>query len=303
MANILLIDAMPLIYQNFMAMKRFSTKSGIPTGLRFGFMRSMRSYTTKLNADRVGICFDLPGQVKKAEGVEEYKANREFTAEKQEMYDQIPHLREMLSLTRYAQIQAEGFEADDVIAHLARRYAAANHTVYIITPDNDLLQLVGPNVKIWMPPKSKNKAWFKDEQYSLDNFGVYPNQLLHYRSIVGDTSDNLKGLTTQSVTREKIATYIRENVEGGITVEQFVDVYLPTVLTLISPEVPDPVEVYQRNYHLMSLHDPDNLEIKKGKKDNDSLRALLQSLEMKSLVPAVGKFTGVEESGLPAEEG
>jgi len=302
MANILLVDASPLIYANYNAMKRFKTKLGEPTGLRFGFMRSMRSYVEKTQADRVAICLDLPGEVKKAEGIAEYKANRTWTPEKEEMYAQVPQLMEMLSYTRYATASAKGYEADDVIAHLAKKFAKANHQVYIVTPDNDLLQVVANNVRIWMPPKkeNKNKAWFKDDLYCLDHFGVPTDQLLWFRALIGDKSDNLRGAVHVRYT-EKLAEFFRDEVEE--------DTPAKAMLHLLnyahSPWLRDQWEkIFEQNIEIMRLHDPEpgELNIVKGRKDPDTLRKLFYDLEMKSLVAHVGKYTGIEEPGLDAAE-
>lgn len=302
MANILLVDASPLIYSNYNAMKRFKTKAGEPTGLRFGFMRSMRSFVEKIQADRVAICLDLHGPVKKAEGVSEYKANRAWTEDKAEMYNQVPNLLELLSYTRYAQASARGYEADDVMAHLARKFSAANHQVFMVTPDNDLLQLVNEKVKIWMPPKkavNKNKAWFKDEDYCVDQFGVYPEQLLYYRSLVGDTSDNLAGCVVSKYKRD-IPIHFRRLERDASTLaikEMILD--LPGRFL-----VKGWLGRFDRNMKIMRLHDPavGELKIEKGKKDADALRKAFYALEMKSLVAYVGKFTGVEEPGLGTTE-
>jgi len=301
MANMLLVDASPLIYSNYNAMKRFKTKAGVPTGLRFGFMRSMRSYVEKTEADRVAICLDLPGKVKKAEGVSEYKANRGWTPEKEEMYEQVPDLLELLSYTRYALVSAVGYEADDVLAHLARKFSAKNHRVYIVSSDNDLLQLVNEKIRIWMPPKkeNKNKPWFKDEGYCVDQFGVFPEHLLFYRALTGDTSDNLKGCVPKKWHKD-LAEHFRKLERDASTRDVCAMIMsLPAVYVHN-----DWMEVFEKNMEVMRLHDPaaDELKIEKGKKDPDSLRKAFYTLEMKSLVPHVGKFTGVEEPGLGTTE-
>ena len=302
MANILLVDASPLIYSNFNAMKRFKTKAGEPTGLRFGFMRSMRSYVEKTKADRVAICLDLLGVVKKAVGVPEYKANRVWSKDKEEMYDQIPNLLEMLSYTRYAQVQAEGYEADDVIAHLARKFEVGNHDVFIVSPDNDLLQLVSKRVRIWMPPKkeNKNKAWFKDEDYCMSYFGVKPEYLLYFRALTGDSSDNLKGCVKSKYV-ENLAHIFCEKLKKNYTTRQIREemMHMPGHYFIDGW-----LKVFKRNMHVMRLHDPvpGVLRIKKGKKDPTALRELLLKLEMKSLIPYVGKYTGIQEPGLDIKD-
>lgn len=148
MARLLLIDASPLIYANYAAMGHFSTKAGIPTGIRYGFLRSVRSYAEKLKADRVCVVYDHPSAVLKASQVESYKADRVTTEGKLKMWSQIPDLKELVKLTRWAQAEAEGFEADDVIGHLAREFAKQGHDAFIVTPDNDMLQLISDRIHI-----------------------------------------------------------------------------------------------------------------------------------------------------------
>lgn len=283
MSTILLIDASPLIYANFAQVGHFSTKAGEPTGVRYGVTRSIRSYADKVRADKVCVVFDKPGAVLKAAGVESYKSDRVVTDEKRSMWDQIPALRELLSLTRWAQADADGFEADDIIGHLARLYSAAGHTIYIVSPDNDLVQLVSPLVKVWMPPKGKGKAWFKDNQYCLDHFGVYPHALLHYRAVVGDKSDNVSGLGSGK-DFEKTWQALCNSLEDGrkTSPDQFVAQF---------PELPDEAK-YRQNYNLMSLHDPgDAMVIQKGLKDAAALSALFERLEMKSMLNFVDDLT------------
>jgi len=265
-------------------------------------MRSMRSFVEKTQADRVAICLDLPGKVKKAEGVDEYKANRGWTPEKKEMYEQVPDLLDLLSYTRYALVSAIGYEADDVMACLARKFSAADHRVFMVTPDNDLLQLVNEKVKIWMPPKravNKNKAWFKDEEYCLDQFGVYPEQLLYYRSLVGDSSDNLAGCVVSKHKRHIAGYFCRlERDSSTLAIKEMI-LDLPGRYL-----VKGWLERFDRNMGIMRLHDPaaGELKIEKGKKDPDLLRKAFYALEMKSLVAHVGKFTGIKEPGLGTTE-
>lgn len=282
MANILVIDASPLIYANFSKVGHFSVqngpRTGEPTGLRYGFLRSVRSYAEKTKADRVVICYDRPGQVLKATGQASYKADRVFTDDKAKMFEQIPALKEMLGFTRYAQAEAEGFEADDIIGHFARMFAAAQHDVFIVSTDNDLLQLVSPRIRIWMPPKKSEKAWLKDEKYCQQNYGVKPNVLLHYRALVGDPSDNIKGCGSGAVFERRMQDICNGVVEPTCSPEEFIERHLVGA-------APDLHQQYQSNYHLMRLWEPgDALKITKGSKDPTRLGQLLEELEMKSML-------------------
>jgi len=192
--RVLLVDASPLIYANFDALNHLSSRvTGESTGLRYGFTRSVRSYESRLEVDKTIICFDLMGPVRKAEGITEYKSDRIWTAKKQEMYDQVPDLRELLSLTKWTQVEAEGYEADDVIGTLARKLAEKDADIFIVSPDRDLWQLVTDRVVIFNPKAKIKKEWFIGQDDVERHFGVPPDILLHLKALTGDKSDNLSG--------------------------------------------------------------------------------------------------------------
>jgi DNA polymerase I len=294
--NILILDASPLIYATFNSVGHFCTKAGEPTGLRFGFIRSLRSYAEKTNADKVIVCYDTPAPVKKAEGVETYKATRTWTAEKQTMYDQIPALKEMLALTRYTQVETPGYEADDIVGHLANRLSDQGHNIYIVTTDNDLCQLVSHErrIKLWMPPKGKEKAWFKDHDWIKNEFGVEKG-LLNWRALEGDTSDNIPG--AWEIKPTKPARTRLAQTHDGMTQSQRDNPqeYLRIMKTAAQSadsfaEINE--ERFLANRNLMTLHSPPELTITKGAKKTAELRELFERLEMKSLVDKTGQFTG-----------
>lgn len=298
MEHVLVIDASPLIYRVFSSIGHLATSKGEPTGLRFGFLRSVRSYQNKLKADKVAIVFDSKGPVKKAEGVKEYKANREFTDDKATMYGQVPALREMLSLTKWAQLDAPGYEADDIIATLARTKALRGDRVTIVSPDNDFLQMVGAWINIFKPGSSKEKT--KDQLLSrkhvLDRFGVEPFQLLAYRAIVGDVSDNLSGAFSE---KSDIANSFRKKVEGRKTCIDRGNFwsYMEAVL---GPELTAKMrtreEVINRNLQVMELVNVPGVQVKKGEKDLDKLEALFFELEFNSMFKYLNEICGVQNA-------
>lgn len=311
MANILIVDASPLIYSNWNALgKKFSTPEGELTGLRFGFLRSIRSYAEKTRADRVAICYDTPEPVKKAALVDDYKANREFTPDKAEMYAAVPALKRLLSYTRYAQCEAPGYEADDIVGHLARKFAAGGHDVYVVSSDNDLCQLLDDRIKIWMPPKkeSKNKPWFKDERFVLTTYGVLPCQLTFWRALWGDDSDNIlpaiSVAKSQAWTKESVRNQLAAEIRQLFTKMDVLD--LPEVMKIVRQRLAGMATVdevrFAQNFEVTRLHDPDNLVITKGEKSVTKLRAELDRLAIRSMIPHISSLTGVDIPGLPVEE-
>jgi len=290
--TILLIDASPLIYSNFNSIGFLESGNGEPTGLRYGFLRSTRSYTEKNQADRTVLCFDLPGLVKKAEGHSTYKSNRVWTEEKNKMYGQVPELREMLSLTKYTQADAEGYEADDVIGSLARQMESQGHLVVIVSPDNDMAQLVSENVLIFDPKAKRKTEMYKGPLEVYRDLGVWPEHLLHFRALTGDKSDNLAGPLTGEGWKVKLRAEFAKMPKERVGRDTFINEWWPKMDESL-PMWTDPgLEMYRTNYHLMSLHDPENLNIKKGARDKEQLSTLFDRLQFKSMKKFLDNIAG-----------
>lgn len=298
MARILIVDASPLIHATFNQVGHFSVQAGPnagePTGLRYGVLRSLNAYARDTRADKIAVCYDSK-KVKKAEGVEHYKADRVWTEEKANMWSQVPALKEMLRLTRFSQVEAEGFEADDVVATMARRLAAQGHSAIIVTTDNDLCQVVNSkgNIHLWMPKKKSDKAYFKDEAWISHTFGVSKG-LLPWRALVGDTSDNLpSAINPVSASKASITTILRHR-HGLMTDAQLgsVDLYWEELqANNLDEEVNQ--ATFRQNYDIMTLHDcKDQITITKGERNPEALRELFERLEFKSMMDKIPELTG-----------
>lgn len=308
--NVLLVDAMPLVYSNFAKVGSLSVQSGphagTPTGLRFGFLRSVHSYKKRLQADRVVIAWDTFAPIIKAEGAETYKEGRSEEIElgltggkkvnKKEMYDQIPDLKEMIGLTSWVQVELDGFEADDLIGHYARELSSAGHNIFISTTDNDLCQCVSDRVKIFLPKNEKQgrkKDGFKDLDWVRNEFGGPTGvQLTLYRAIVGDKSDNLPGVAGSlgfdlSNHRSKIATCICQT--GATSPGQVITALTMAGEHMLAGEIGNLMEEFERQFKIMSLHSPENgtIRVRKGIKKPDQLRELFQKLEFNSMMKEI----------------
>jgi len=177
-------------------------------------IRALRSYQKELNADKVVVCWDRPEPILKAAELPEYKSNREWTEEKDNMYKQVPALKEMISLTRFTQAEAPGYEADDVVAYLARQLEIQGNTVYILTTDNDLCQVVTKNVSIFMPKKKDQKKHFKDPSWVQGQFGVRVENFLLWKSLTGDKSDNVAGVDLHADDIDSLRTVLAGEIVG-----------------------------------------------------------------------------------------
>lgn len=307
--NVLIVDAMPLVYSNFAKVGSLAVQAGpnagTPTGLRYGFLRSVNSYRKRTQADKVVIAWDSAGPVKKAEGAEDiYKANRSDEIElgltdkkvdKTFMYAQIPDLKEMIGLTSWVQLELAGYEADDLIGHYARELSRMGHAIVISSTDNDLCQVVSEHVKIFVPnnPKQgRKKDSFKDLDWVRAEFGgLEGNQVTLYRAIMGDKSDNLPGVLGLSQMdfssqRDLIRACIKQT--KAQTPGQVVTALLEGGASQVAHEIDALMDKFELMYNIMRLHSPDApVRVRKGVKDQTLLKELFEKLEFKSMMKEI----------------
>lgn len=295
--TVLLIDASPLIYSTWNTTGHFSNSRGENTGLRYGFLRAVNAYCRDTGSDKAVICYDAPGAtIIKAKGVDGYKANRVPTEDKAKMWAQVPKLKELLAQTKFTQIEAAGFEADDIVGSAARDLELQGNEVLILTTDNDLCQVVSENIRIWMPSKSKTKekAYFKDWTWVVNKFGVSPVHLLAFRAIVGDVSDNLEGCLLSNSSAAEVATFLASDPHHTSA-----DIgYLAMMLELRNiPCRDNHREIIARNLKVMKLDtiDIDQMTIMKGAADPVELMQILVDMEAKSMYKHVPSYCGTAE--------
>jgi DNA polymerase-1 len=304
MEHLLIIDASPLIYSTFNSVGHLSSSAGEPTGLRYGFVRAVRSYQEKTRAGKVVIAFDSPGPVHKAEGLNHYKANRVWTDAKAEMYGQVPALRKMLDLTCWTQVDAEGYEADDLIGAITRAKATRGHLVTIASPDNDLLQLLRDNVRVFRAgsAKKRTKDRLLQDADVFGTYGVHPEYLCLYRAICGDVSDNLPGILTRGDAKQELQHLLHQQ---GRRTQPFTPDDLAELTWKILPNSPLSVlttpanaELLRAHYQVMSLPTPPSIKVRKGQKDPAKLTELFRQLEFQSMMKYIDQLTGTNTACL-----
>ena len=186
--SILLIDGMYLVFSSFYSHHAMRTLQGEPTGAVFGFISRVESLIQELRPDRLVVAFDSKEKNFRRDLYPEYKAKRLLPPE--ELIQQLPAIREYLSCRGIHFLEKPGLEADDIIALLVRRFAAAGSEVLIFSADKDLFQLVGERIFIFHP-KLKRKL---DRMDVKEFFGVFPEQIADYLALAGDASDNIPGI-------------------------------------------------------------------------------------------------------------
>ncbi len=194
-----LIDGHALAYRTYFALtgysasrQRWQTSTGEPTAGIYGFASVMFRILEQEKPEYLAVAFDT-GKTFRDDLYPQYKATRAKMPD--DLRPQIERIRQLVDAFNIPRLEMEGFEADDVLGSTARAAAAQGLGVKIITGDRDLLQLVAERVIVSLPGKSLSEA--KDyitTKDVVDYFGVRPEQVVDYKAIVGDKSDNIPGV-------------------------------------------------------------------------------------------------------------
>jgi DNA polymerase-1 len=194
MPSLLLLDGHSLAYRAFYALPTdLSTRDGTVTNAVFGFTSMLVKVLADEQPDEIAVVFDSPGATFRDAMDSEYKAGRKATPEL--FSAQMPLIREVLDTLRIPVLVEEGVEADDVIATLATRAAAAGTDVLVVTGDRDSYQLVeDPHIQVLYNRRGVSDYARYDEAGILERTGVTPAQYPNYAALRGDTSDNLPGV-------------------------------------------------------------------------------------------------------------
>ncbi|MFZ0271528.1 MAG: DNA polymerase I [Acidobacteriaceae bacterium] len=209
--TVFLLDAMSFIFRAYHAMQRsrpMSTRTGVPTAATYVFINMLNKLRNDFKPEYFAAVFDVSGPVfrderargmtvkkfsaetQKFEAVETggYKAKRE--AMPPDLAQQLPYVRRALEAFRIPILEAQGFEADDVIGTLATRAAQAGHPVFVVSNDKDMMQLVNDRVKILNPVKDNLVL---DREKVIETLGVPPERVIDVMALRGDSIDNIPG--------------------------------------------------------------------------------------------------------------
>lgn len=202
--TLFLIDGSNQMYRAYHAIRGLTGPDGRSTNAVYGFVTMLRKLIDDHQPALVAASFDLPTETFRSQLSADYKANR--APMPADLAEQIPWVHEACEALGVPIITAEGFEADDVIATLATRAAAAGHQVAIVTGDKDFFQLVGGQVRVFNP--KDDGAWY-DADGVVAKFGVLPSQVVDVLALMGDAVDNVKGVPGigEKGARDLIATY------------------------------------------------------------------------------------------------
>lgn len=193
MKTFVVLDGMALIYRGYYALPPLTTREGELVNAVYGFTTILLNMLEKVKPDYLAVAFDLKGPTFRHEAYEEYKATRAETPD--ELIGQIPRIREIVAAFQIPILECPGFEADDLIASLAERLKEESEvSLAVVTGDMDLTQLIGERVKLLAPLTGFNDVKTYDIEAVREKYGLRPDQMVDYKALVGDTSDNIIGV-------------------------------------------------------------------------------------------------------------
>ncbi|MBI2635100.1 MAG: DNA polymerase I [Parcubacteria group bacterium] len=194
MKRLILIDSHALIHRAYHALPPLTTKSGELVNAVYGFTSILIKTISGFKPDYIVAAFDAPGATFRHEEYKEYKATRVKAPD--ELYIQIPRVKEILNAFKIPIFEKSGFEADDIIGTISKNLRGKNVEVLILTGDMDNFQLVGKNVKVlYSPPSAAKEQIVYDSKKVEERFGgLKPEQLIDFKGLKGDPSDNIPGV-------------------------------------------------------------------------------------------------------------
>ena len=290
MAKLFLIDAYALIYRSYYAFIKNPRRNskGLNTSAIMGFCNTLNEVLTKEKPTHIGVAFDH-GKTFRHDAFPEYKAQREETPEDIKL--SVPLIKQVLEAMHIPILQVENFEADDIIGTIATRFGADGIDTFMLTPDKDYGQLIGPNIFMYRPRHGGGYETLGEQEIAAKYGIATPAQVIDLLALMGDTADNFPGCpgvgeqTAAKLINEfgsidnmlehtyEIKGKLREKVENAIE-----DIKMSRFLATIRTDVP-----IQLNLDELKVEQPDETK----------LRALFEELEFKTLI---NKFLNKSET-------
>ena len=190
--ELFLIDGNSLVYRAFFALpETIATSTGQPTNAIFGFASMLVKILTEYGSQPTVVAWDA-GMSGREEVSTEYKAGRRERPDL--LREQWPHMHPLVEAFGYRNVKVDGYEADDVIATLARQAREKGIDVMVVTGDRDMFQIVGDGVRVMATSRGITETKLYDRQAVIDRYGIPPEAIPDFYGLKGDTSDNIPGV-------------------------------------------------------------------------------------------------------------
>lgn len=287
--RLVLIDGNAILHRAYHALPLLTTSKGDLINAVFGFCSMLLKVIADLRPTHLAVCFDRPEPTFRQEIYEDYQAQRPKMEE--ELTSQLKLVKKVVKAIKIPIYEVPGFEADDVIGTLGNQAIrqSGNQEVIIVTGDRDILQLVDQNIKVYLPVKGLSQAKLYGEREVKEKYGIKPKQIVDFKALVGDPSDNYPGvrgigpktakeLLISFKTLEQIYQNLKK-IKGKVKVS---DKVLKALV-----EDKEQAELAKKLAKIVT-DAPVKLDLKKcklGRLDNKQVRELFEELEFRSLIP------------------
>ncbi len=282
--TLVLIDGSSYLYRAFHALPKLSNSRGDPTGAVHGVLNMINKLVREQSSEHIAVVFDAPGKTFRDEIFAEYKANRPPMPD--ELRLQIDPLLEAVTAMGLPLLRIEGVEADDVIGTLCRQAVKSGQDVLVSTGDKDMAQLVDDKVTLI----NTMSGTVLDRDGVKKKFDVYPEQIIDYLALVGDSADNIPG-----VPRVGAKTAAKWLNQYGSVVEIVKNA--SEITGKVGASLRENLDQLALSQKLATIEQSVKLEkkpkdLKRGKPDLKSLRALYGRLELRTLLRQLDEQTG-----------
>ncbi|ABJ90727.1 DNA polymerase I [Buchnera aphidicola] len=186
--KIIIIDGHYCLYQNYFSFIKLKNKNGSSTGVLYGYIRLLNKLIEKFNPKKIIIVFDTPKKTNRHKLFTKYKKNR--ISMPNELKKQINPLKKIIKALNITIISIKKIEADDIIGTISRIFTKKKYYIFIYSADKDMTQLIKKNV--FVIPGSIKKVLNKNDIFK--KYGVYPKSIADFLCLVGDFSDNIRGV-------------------------------------------------------------------------------------------------------------
>ncbi|MCX5698847.1 MAG: DNA polymerase I [Candidatus Omnitrophica bacterium] len=274
-----LIDATAFCYRAFYALSGLSTSAGQKTNAVYGFINILNKVLKEQKPDYLVCCFDLSRDTFRLKKFAQYKMQR--PAMPDGLISQIPLIKEVVGAYGIPIFEKEGFEADDLIAQLAKKAAFKSLAVTIVSSDKDILQLVDKHISVFSPGKDSGVLY--DLAKVKERFGVAPERLVDIIALMGDEADNIPGVPgIGNKTAQKLI------LEFG-SLDKLFENISKVKPQKIKEMILEHSQRIKLNKELISLDqeldiDLDLKKAKTGQPDNGRLASIFKKLEFKKLL-------------------
>ncbi|MEI6690418.1 MAG: 5'-3' exonuclease H3TH domain-containing protein [bacterium] len=192
MTKLLLVDGSAILHRAYHAYPPLTSPDGTIVGAVYGVASILLTVIDSQQPTHIVVAWDLPKPTFRHEKYVGYKAQRPKADA--ELVDQISIVKELLSAMGMTQIAQEGYEGDDIIGSLAKQLGEVAEETLILTGDQDTMQLVTERVSVMLPAKGKDPVTLYGPEQVLTRYGIHPSQVVDYKALVGDSSDNIPGV-------------------------------------------------------------------------------------------------------------